>query len=113
MSEIDRGLPEWAIKQALDEINDFPTGPGGGWKWTMEEIMDTRDGALRYQAAVQIAARYIAKHEEAPVDPDEAIALEIVKSAYPEMREGYSGRRLEITLAAIKRGRELERGEVK
>ena len=51
--------------------------------------------------------------EEAPVDPDEAIALEIVKSAYPEMREGYSGRRLEITLAAIKRGRELERGEVK
>lgn len=46
-----------------------------------------------------------------PVDPDEAEALAIVKSLYPEMRDTYSGRRVTVALAALKRGRELAASE--
>lgn len=104
------GIEAWAIKIALDAINDFPTGAGVGSKWTMEEIMDTSNGALRYQAAVQVLARYIAQHEEAPVDPDRIAARQICEDhgiANP------FGAEESLALAAIKRGRELERGEVK
>lgn len=42
-----------------------------------------------------------------PADPDEEIARDLVRAAYPEMKPGYAGRRYQIALAAIKRGREL------
>lgn len=49
-------------------------------------------------------ARYIMTKEEVPVDPDEAIADELLR---------LDATTRVIILRAIKRGRELERGEVK
>lgn len=54
-------------------------------------------------------ARAIAALLPEPVDPDLLEAKAIVKEAYPEMRADYAGRRISIALAAIKRGRDLER----
>lgn len=57
-------------------------------------------------------AQAIVAHLPKPVDPDEEIARGLVRAAYPEMKPGYAGRRYQIALAAIKRGRELATPEV-
>lgn len=72
--------------------------------------MATLVGGATY-SQLQTEARAIVAMLPEPVDPDEAEARDLVRMAYPDMKDDYQGRRLDIALAAIKRGRALERGE--
>lgn len=59
-------IPQWAIDRVLVEANR--SGIPGASPWTSDEIAEAGDSA-RYSAVVRAYARYIAAHEEPPVDP--------------------------------------------
>lgn len=94
-------IPEWAFQRARDigltVLPEYQTGSLGG--------------------VIRNFAIYLANKEEPPVDPDIAIAEVMAKQAEPDMVTPLPTARLchlqTHILAAIKRGRELERGEVK
>lgn len=99
-------VPEWAIARACDECGS---------------PADVTIGAFK------AFARYIAKHEDAPIDPDMIAAREVVcgyhHDKHPEspwhvekakmVRSGRFDKMLEVQAAyhGIKRGRDMERGE--
>ena len=104
-------IPEWAAVRACELLN----GP--------QEIAAWAPSERRLGGVVATFARYIAQHEQPPVDPDLIEAREIVKATLvPESHarcdcrekidagEWDRGHKVRATLAAIKRGRELERG---
>ena len=92
--------PEWALKKAVELINAGIT-----------------PFISSCHTAAHNVARYIAEHEEAPVDPDLIEARNILAkdssdaSWAAHVRKGGMDGECEMsrTLKAIKRGRELER----
>lgn len=113
-------IPKWALEKALAAANDvhphYPACPN----WTAGEIMDDTGGVYRYQLIVRAFARYIAEHEEEPVDPDWEIAGDMCQALFRTGRKPWDQRRdaednlsssQDWVYVAIKRGRTLERGE--
>ncbi len=98
--------PQWAKERACELINNEHPG----WKYTPNEVS--------ISPALRAFARYIAAHEEEPVDPDliearEICALTTISNCNAEAyRSGEIDHAtiIQTALAAIKRGRELERG---
>ncbi len=99
-------IPQWAKERACELIdNEHPSW----WKYT--PVATSPD--------LRAFARYIAAHEEEPVDPDREEALALVlgeplgrtDNQIAAIKNGQAGEcRVALALAAIKRGRELERG---
>lgn len=98
--------PDWVLLEAAKR---------SGWG----EYEHTAGLRVEYQmtrSAFRALCDMIHKHETPPVDPDLIEAREIVAEAYPsdetEIRSGEQDESADIaiTLAGIKRGRELERG---
>lgn len=94
-----KGIPQWAKERVVELTN------ADG-----EEPLSL--GIMEYRHALAFA-RYIAAHEEPPVDPLHQIAREIVAAHYPEhgpevLEGGYdSSRRITVAEAALRRGIEL------
>lgn len=88
-------IPTWAKERAAALID----------KWVGEPVSSSE--YIRCRIVLEAFARYIAAHEEAPVDPLLNEAREIVRASYPEMDPNYTGRRVTVALAALKRGMEL------
>lgn len=92
----------WRIRNKAEPKADIP-------EWAIDKVR-AMTGLMQYDHGSNIAgvvnafARYIAKHEDPPVDPAEAIADELLL---------LDASTRTIILRAIERGRELERGEVK
>ena len=101
VTETKVGIEAWAIKIAIERCPSE-------WKWTPQELLHRADEPT--PAAILAFARYVMTKEEAPVDPDRIAARQLCE------HHGIAnpfGEEESIALAAIKRGRELERGEVK
>lgn len=91
-------IPQWAKERVCELVNNEHPG----WEYTPNEVS--------ISPALRAFARYIAAHEEEPVDPDREeanrIARRVVRSAKSKHSELIA---VQAALAAIKRGRELER----
>lgn len=73
-------IPEdWAIQIALEAPNAVEGY--GAMKWTVREVKEAHK-ELRYAASVMAHAALIAKHETAPVDPDEEAVKRILAAYY-------------------------------
>lgn len=95
--------PDWAIEKATQPALPFLSNSVSRNSWTPNEI---KRGAneLAYCAVVLELARYIAEHEQAPVDPFEA--------AFDDLYNNGSLRsNADIIRAALKRGMELAGGK--
>lgn len=89
--------PDWAIEKVLSQVN--PLGHPDASKWTLDEIKTTGNG-IRYAALTLAFARYIAEHEDEPVDPFEA--------AFDDLyNDGSLRNNADMIRAALKRGMEL------
>lgn len=62
-------IPQWALERACELFNATPEQD---WAWTPKDANDPRSGLPQF-------ARYIAAHEEAPVDP----LIEALRVAFP------------------------------
>lgn len=119
VTEPKAAIEAWAIKIAIERCPSE-------WKWTPSEVLRRDDDAAK---AILAFARYVMTKEEAPIDPDLIAAREVVcgyhHDKHPEspwhmemaeqVRSGDrdGGPVMLVAYHAIKRGRELERGEGK
>ena len=114
--------PDWAIERALIPV--LPTlSEQNLTSWTVSEVKNGCKEGLGYCVLVVAFARYIAEHEEPPVDPLLLEAREIAASlagdaAYhrnwaDNVRAGkYDAEdRVQGALAALKRGIEIGKGQ--
>ncbi len=100
-------IPQWAKERTCGLINnELPH-----FTYAPKDISSV--------PSLRAFARYIAAHEEEPVDPDREEALALVlgeplgrtDNQIAAIKNGQAGEcRVALALAAIKRGRELERG---
>jgi hypothetical protein len=95
-------IPQWAKDRACEIAKASGVTPGGA-----------RDADFAWGRAF---ARYIAEHEEPPVDPLLVEAREIAAKARPDYAEGYlsggydtSSTEIRTALLALRRG--IERGK--
>ena len=104
-------IPQWVKTRIMALCNEVKPG------W-----LDEADDLNPTFPSVAAFARYIAEHEEPPVDPDLIEARKLVAGKYQSIRDhDYAGwvnsgqkddsSEVRLILSAIKRGRELERGE--
>lgn len=105
-------IPRWAAKRAAELINEL-SSPKFAWSSPdIGRLLSDRDAA---KEASNAFARYIAEHEDEPVDPVLIEARNAADSIMPSM-EYASGvyddsQVMRIALAALKRGMELERSK--
>ena len=99
-------IPQWALVRALSLAESC---------WTLEEAKNWLE-SNHYGEALAAFARYIAEHEEPPVDPLLIIAREIVAdedasrtlNQTQAILEGHAGQsKVNIALTALRRGMEL------
>jgi hypothetical protein len=106
-------IPQWALERAAERVMAEP-GKGGHY--------DVH-GIAAYDAG-RAFARYIAEHEEPPVDPLLVEAREVAAQWFESMRQGRSEQSeltrrgeddnsfwVQIALAALERGMELARAQ--
>jgi hypothetical protein len=105
-----KDVPEWAKRRACELA---------GKPWEPRDI-DVQQPSFAGHSAMLAFARYIAKHEEPPVDPLLIEAREIVKATLSPDRhsrcncrekiaagEWDEGQKVQASLAALRRGIEL------
>lgn len=85
--------------------NDIPDEVVARMVALVREMADRDSPTYYYDLFMR--ARDIAALLPEPVDPDLIEARKIVKACYPEMTEGYNGRRMMVAKSALARGREL------
>lgn len=95
-------IPDWAIERALSfgaEVDWHGSKP-----WTVNDIR--QDARVAYGSMVLSFARYIAAHEEEPVDPLVADAKDMAGEYYRNCETAQA-----LALRALRRGIEIGRAE--
>jgi hypothetical protein len=70
-------------------------------KWAFARVSELTGKNKSSMQVFEDFARYIAEHEQPPVDPLDARAIALVRKHYPEAKEAYRGRRFLIAREAL------------